>query len=212
MRLRFWLREAGGCLLGGGAVAVFIPLFFGLTNGGEFLNFLAIVPAYFLLGTGLVTAIAMTQGFKSSLPLALAMGSTRQESFWGLQVMKFLPNLIALLVAWCVYCFFVPDLLGMLWAIAAVVFAAVALGDMTAMASYRWGKAGAVLATIVLAGFGGAIGGSVSLALNGGAEWLSGLFEKLDPPMAILFLTAGVLAAADLALERRALQKFEVRM
>ncbi|MGM9661476.1 MAG: hypothetical protein ACI3WR_00070 [Oscillospiraceae bacterium] len=212
MRLRFWLREAGSCLLGGGAIAVFIPLFFGLTDGVKFYNVLAIVPAYFLLGTGLITAIVMTQGFKSSLPLSLAMGSTRRESFWGLQVMKFLPDLIALLAAWCVYFFFIPDLLGMLWAIAAVVFAAVALGDMVAMASYRWGKVGAILATIVLVLFGAAIGSSVSVALNGGAEWLSGLFEELDPPMAVLFLTAAALAAADLALERRVLQKFEVRM
>ena len=212
MRLRFWLREAGVCLLSGGAIAVFIPVFFGLMEGGKLDNFLAIVPAYFLLGTGLVTAITMTQGFKSSLPLSLAMGSTRRESFWGLQVMKFLPNLIALLVTWCVYFFFIPDLLGMLWAIAAVVFAAVAVGDMVAIASYRWGKVGAILSTAVLVIFGAAIGGSVSLALNGGAAWLSELFEKLDPPMAVMLLTAAALAAVDLALERRALQKFEVRM
>lgn len=212
MRLRFWLREAGVCLLSGGAIAVFIPVFFGLMEGGKLADCLPIVPAYFLLGTGLVTAITMTQGYKSSLPLALAMGSTRRESFWGLQAMKFLPNLIALLVAWCVYFFFIPDLLGMLWAIAAAVLIAVTVGDAAAIANYRWGKIGAVLAAIVLVIFGAAIGGSVSFALNGDTAWLSELFEKLDLPLTVMFLTAAVLAAADLALERRTLRQFEVRM
>lgn len=101
MRLKNWLRLSvvgGGILLGG---MVFFTVYIGfLLDVKDFREGMMFGASYSLMLGGVLTAAISIGLYRSEVPLALSFGATRREVFFGLQLTRVIPMMVAVIVSY----------------------------------------------------------------------------------------------------------------
>lgn len=184
MKLKYWVRLSFQVFLWSLAGCLFFFLLMllqvsGLSSTSALRDLVGMLAPF----CGLMLAIFMTSVYKLYLPLAISMGSTRKDAFFGIQLFKLLLALAFVLLATILK--YLPmmaqpdnhDMMGQLFRSPLALFgyylAISALGSLLGLLSLRFGKVGNVIMLVILAGFGGFCGYFVSS--GGTAAFLSSL-------------------------------------
>lgn len=211
MRLRFWFSRSGQILIAILGASFLYGLLMGLQmDSASLADILGMMPMYLALFGAVMLMANMLAAYKFLLDLSLSLGSTRRESFAGLQIYRLVPILIS--VAVIALLALIPGV-ETFWGPAVLIPAALglfllagALGSLAGMVYLRFGKAMTVLTVVLMILVGGVCGGLTVLFAEANWPVLAGWISWM-------ILAAGaVVYGLTLIPEHRVVCKYQVKI